>query len=169
MSSNLFSSILLTTTILLFVSKWPHTSGLPYPNGTQTTSSSILEDKTTTDEEQEGIGLPLRKWKKQAKLSRQQQKYNKGFDRKKKIPRQTISVEEKKILLDFYANRTSTSVRAGQGEDTAADAARPKANHVYDVIIVGAGWSGCSAGKDVIVFYFSFCFRSNGKGKPTLF
>lgn len=128
MINRCFPSILvLTTAMLLFVSKWPQTSGLlleQYPNGTQTIEAT------------EDNGLPLRKWKKRAKLSRQQEK--KGSN-KNKI-RQSLSVEEKKLLLDFYANRTSSGIRQ---EDDAAP--RPKANHVYDVIIVGAGWSGCSA------------------------
>eukprot|EP00557_Chaetoceros_sp_GSL56_P014967 CAMPEP_0176486844 /NCGR_PEP_ID=MMETSP0200_2-20121128/5792_1 /TAXON_ID=947934 /ORGANISM="Chaetoceros sp., Strain GSL56" /LENGTH=570 /DNA_ID=CAMNT_0017883587 /DNA_START=353 /DNA_END=2065 /DNA_ORIENTATION=+ len=126
-----FPSMLLTSVILLVcMSKWPHTSGLlldQNPNGTQ-----IFDDGDTTAEDN---GLPLRKWIKEAKFRQQ-----KGV---KKI-RQALSAEEKKILSDFYAAKNGTSSVAAVDDGAARQA--PKAtDHVYDVIIVGAGWSGCSA------------------------
>jgi Choline dehydrogenase and related flavoproteins len=148
--------LLLTTAIVLFISKWPHASGLllePYTNGTH-------KNITTENFDRGDIGLPLRTWKKQAKWTRQMMK-DKGSSSNQKKIRRALSAQEKKILLDFYdKNRSSTtsgtSVRQEEQEDTTAAGAFPKANHVYDVIIVGAGWSGCSAGKKLIVCIRAF-------------
>ena len=51
------------------------------------------------------------------------------------------------MLAEFYANRTLFQERQAEQSVFTGAGASPKNGGLYDVIIVGAGWSGISAGK----------------------
>ena len=85
-------------------------------------------------------GIPLRKWRNDAKKLRQRH-------RDRKMSQDFHDDGDLIMLAEFYANRTLFEERqAEQSVFTGADAS-PKNGVRYDVIIVGAGWSGISAGK----------------------
>ena len=88
-----------------------------------------------------GAGIPLRKWRNEAKNLRQRHR------RDRKMSQDFHDDGDLMMLAEFYANRTLFEERqAEQSVSTGADAS-PRKGVLHDVIIVGAGWSGISAGK----------------------
>jgi len=84
-----------------------------------------------------GPGIPLRKWRNEAKKLRQRHRRDWQMSN-------FHDDGDLMMLAEFYANRTLFEER--RAEQSVSTGAVPSP-YVYDVIIVGAGWSGISAGK----------------------